>query len=157
LVHFPIACKGPPIDKVFPTTWLVNGPTEEPHVFELEDVSLGETWTAMEALVKDGLVKNIGISNCNVVLTRDLLAQCTIKPAVNQVELHPFLSQKKFQTYMKEQGINVTAYSSFGASSYVELGAATADQSVLVDPVIVEISTRLEKTPAQIALRWAVQ
>lgn len=61
----------------------------------LDPVPVIETWKAMENLVKKGLVKNIGVSNFNVTLLRDLIYSCTIKPAVLQIELHPHLTQKR--------------------------------------------------------------
>lgn len=88
-------------------------------------VPVQETWEAMEELVAQGLVKHIGVSNFNTQLLRDLLSYAKVKPAVLQVELHPYNTQERLLTQAKEWGIAVTGFSSFGASSYLELGMAT--------------------------------
>jgi len=79
----------------------------------------------------------------------------TIKPAVLQVELHPQLSQQKLLKYCRMNDIAVTAYSSFGATSFVELGVDAA-LSPLTLPSILEIAARHSKSAAQVLLRWGV-
>lgn len=68
------------------------------------------------------MTKNIGVSNFNVGLIRDLINSSKIKPAVLQIQLHPLLTQKKLIKYCRSKNIQITAYSSFGAASYAELG-----------------------------------
>ena len=89
-----------------------------------ELVPMYETWAAMEELVKEGLVKHIGISNMNTVYIRDILSYAKIKPHVLQVEIHPYLCQEKLIQFCKERQIAVTGYSSLGAPSYIVIGMA---------------------------------
>jgi len=112
---------------------------------DLEDVPLIDTWREMEKLYKAGKAKAIGVSNCNIDRIKDLLEKAEIKPAVNQVELHPYLPQHKLVSYCQENGIQMTAY--------CPLGRAT----ILKDPIIVEIAKKNNMTPAQVILSWNAQ
>jgi len=111
----------------------------------------------MEKLVDAGLVKNIGCSNIMCQLLRDLLSYARHKPANLQIELHPYLVQTKLIRYCHENGVSVTAYSSFGGGSYVEMGRAQESDSCLTEPLIKELAAKHGKQEAQIALRWALQ
>jgi diketogulonate reductase-like aldo/keto reductase len=111
----------------------------------------------MQELLRAGLVKNIGVSNFNISLLRDMLAYADVPPAVLQVEMHPYLTQEKLVRFCREAKIAVTAFSPLGAPSYVPLGMATEGDSVLNEPVVREAASRHKKTPAQIVLHWAVQ
>lgn len=86
-----------------------------------------------------------------------MLNYASIKPAVLQVELHPYLTQEKLLKFCKQKGITVIAYSSFGATGYVELGMATTGDSCMTEPIIVDIAKKHDKNAGQIMLRWAVQ
>jgi D-xylose reductase len=111
----------------------------------------------MEELVDAGLVRQIGVCNYGVSLIRDLLSQARIRPAVLQVELHPYLAQEKLLRFCHESGIAVTAFSPLGAPSYVPLGMATTADSVLEHPTVTKIAHEVGRTPAQVVLRWGVQ
>jgi D-xylose reductase len=156
LVHFPIALAYVAPETRYPPGWFFDPDTPRP-VMKAARVPLAETWQAMEDLVGAGLVRNIGVCNYGVSLLRDLLAYSRIRPAVLQVELHPYLTQEKLLRFCREEGIAVTAFSPLGAPSYVPLGMATAAEGVLGDPVVVEIARAVGRSPAQIVLRWAVQ
>ena len=88
-MHFPIALKYVPIEKRYPPEWVYDPSSPEPRMEE-DNVPFRETWEAMESLVKEGLVKNIGMCNVGVSLLRDVLNYATVKPTVLQVELHPY-------------------------------------------------------------------
>jgi D-xylose reductase len=118
---------------------------------------IAETWRAMEELVTAGLVRNIGVCNFGCSLLRDLLSYAAVRPSVLQIELHPYLAQEKLLRFCREERIAVTGFSPLGASSYLELGMATADDSVLKQPAVLAAAKRLGKTPAQVVLRWGVQ
>jgi len=120
-------------------------------------IPMSDTWGAMEGLVGAGLVKRIGICNFTTALIRDLQAYASVGPQVLQVEMHPYLSQQRLLRYCQTENIAVTAFSPFGASSYVPLGMAGADESVLDDPAVLDIAAGRGRTPGQIVLRWAVQ
>jgi D-xylose reductase len=156
LIHFPIAQRFVPFEERYPPGWFHDPQAPDPHM-ELERVPLAETWQAMEELVDAGLVRNIGVCNYNVSLLRDLLSFARIKPAVLQVELHPYLTQDKLLRFCRENGIAVTGFSPLGAASYVALNMAGPQDSVLVQPVVEQAARRLGKSPAQVVLRWAVQ
>jgi D-xylose reductase len=120
-------------------------------------VPLAETWRAMEDLVRAGLVRTIGVSNYNVALLRELLATASIRPAVLQVELHPLLTQDKLLRFCRQEQIAVTAFSPLGSPSYVPLGMARAEESLLDHPTITGIAQSVKRTPAQVLLRWGIQ
>jgi D-xylose reductase len=154
LVHFPIALTFVPFEERYPPEWIRDPATPR---MEPAAVPLAETWAGMEDLVRAGLVRNIGVCNYNVALLRDLLAYATIRPAVLQVELHPYLTQTKLLRFCRENGIAVTAFSPLGAQSYFSLGMAATGESVLEQPVVKDAARRHGKSPAQVVLRWGVQ
>jgi D-xylose reductase len=156
LVHFPIAQAFVPFEVRYPPEWLYD-PTALDSRMRLAKVPLSETWTAMEALVTAGLVRNIGVCNYNCALLRDLLAYATIAPAVLQVELHPYLTQDKLVRFCREAGIAVTGFSPLGALSYLPLGMARREESALEQVPVRDAAQRHGKTPAQVVLRWGVQ
>lgn len=156
LIHFPIALRFVPLETRYPPGWFFDPHVSEPHM-EPVRVPVAETWQAMEELVRAGLVRNIGVSNFNVALLRDLVAYAKIPPAMLQVEMHPYLTQEKLLRFCLNEEIAVTAFSPLGAASYVSLGMAEPDESVLEQPVVRDIARRHGKSPAQIVLRWGVQ
>lgn len=104
-----------------------------------------DTWRALEKLYNDGKVRAIGVCNFNVNHLQDLLADCEIKPMVNQVEFHPRLTQKDLLTFCEDQSIQMEAW-----------GPLMRGQ-VLDHPTIASLADIHEKTPAQIVLRWELQ
>jgi len=155
LVHFPIALRYVDFADRYPPGWV--DPRSSPPRLEPARVPLVDTWRAMEDLVRRGLVRAIGVCNYGTSLLRDLLAQAEIPPSVLQVELHPQLAQEKLLRFCAESGIAVTAFSPLGAPSYVPLGMAAADDSILGHPAVLRAAAATGKTPAQVLLRWGVQ
>ena len=156
LIHFPIALAFVPFDERYPPEW-VHDPKAQNPAMKLAGVPLSDTWQAMEELVPQGLVKRIGVCNYNTGLLHDLMSYATIKPAELQIESHPYLTQERLIRLAKSYGMSVTAFSPFGALSYVELNMAGEDESVLTQPIITQYAEKYHKTPAQIVLRWGVQ
>lgn len=156
LVHFPIALTYVPISERYPPEWVFDPACEQP-TMEIDPVPLSDTWRAMEALVHAGLVRNIGVCNYNSALLHDLMAYATLKPAMLQIESHPYLTQQRLIQLAQDYGIAVTAFSPLGAGSYVELSMASDQDSVLSQPIVQEIAGRVQRTPAQVVLRWGVQ
>ncbi|HET6572023.1 MAG TPA: aldo/keto reductase [Fimbriiglobus sp.] len=156
LIHFPIAQAFVPFDEHYPPGWVHDPAAAEPRM-RFARVPLAETWAAMEELVRSGLVRHIGVCNYGTALLRDLLNYAGIKPAVLQIELHPYLAQEKLLRSCREAGVAVTAFSPLGAQSYFSLNMAHADEAVLDRAVIREAARRHGKTPAQVLLRWGVQ
>ena len=118
---------------------------------------LAETWAGMEELVDAGLVKEIGVCNYTSGLLLDLMAYSRIKPAMLQIESHPFLTQEKLIRLAGDLGIAVTAFSPLGALSYVQLDMATNADTVLTAAPVVAAAERVGRSPAQVVLRWGVQ
>ena len=156
LIHFPIATRYVPIEERYPPEWFVDPNAPEPRM-EVDAVPLAETWGAMEQLVEAGLVREIGVCNYTSGLLIDLMAYSSIKPAMLQVESHPFLTQEKLLRLAGDFDIAVTAFSPLGALSYVSLDMATDADTVLTAPPVVAAAERLGRTPAQVVLRWGVQ
>ena len=111
-------------------------------------VTLVETWRALERLVDEGRCKSIGLSDVNLETLREVVAAARIKPAVVQVESHPYLPEWELLDFCREHGIVLLAFAALGHAS---------EPNVLDDPVITRIAQRVNKTPAQVALAWAVQ
>ncbi len=156
LVHFPIALKYVSIEQRYPPGWFYDPDCPAPRM-EVDSVSIRETWEAMQDLHAQGLSKHIGVSNFGVSLIRDLLSYASVRPAVLQVESHPYLTQEKLLRYCAQEKIAYTAFSPLGAPSYVPLGMATAADSVMEKGFIQDIASAHGKTPAQVVLRWGVQ
>ena len=156
LIHFPISTKFVPFEKHYPPGWFADPAADAPRM-EADPVPIAETWQAMEELVSAGLVRDIGVSNFGCSLLRDLLSYARIRPAVLQVEMHPYLTQEKLLRYCGQEEIAVTAFSPLGALSYFSLNMAQPEESVLAQPIVTEIAERHGKTPAQALLRWGVQ
>lgn len=156
LIHFPVTLAYVPFEERYPPGWFFDPEAESPAMKPVR-VPLADTWGAMEGLVEAGLVKRIGVCNFGTALIRDLQSYARIQPSVLQVEMHPFLTQQKLLRFCQEENITVTAFSPFGASSYVPLNMAGANESVLDDPEVIAIAGDLGKTPGQVVLRWAIQ
>ena len=156
LIHFPISLKYVAFDKRYPPEWIYDPTAENPRM-HIDPVPLSETWHAMEGLVEKGLVKEIGVCNYNSSLLHDLMAYASIKPAMLQIESHPFLTQEKLIKTAKNYGIAVTCFSPLGALSYMELEMADQNESVLNENAVKVAAKRLNRTPAQVVLRWGLQ
>jgi diketogulonate reductase-like aldo/keto reductase len=111
-------------------------------------VTLGETWQALERLVDDGHCRSIGLSNVSLDTLREIVAGARITPAVVQVESHPYLPEWELLDFCREHGIVLLAFAALGHAMTPNL---------LEDPVITAIADRVHRSPAQVALAWAVQ
>lgn len=156
LIHFPVTLAFVPFEERYPPGWFFDPEAENPAMKHV-DIPYADTWGAMEKLVEDGLVKRIGVCNLGTAMLRDVCSYARIRPAVNQVEMHPYLSQENLLRFCREKDIAVTAFSPFGASSYVPLSMAEASESLFDDPDVQEIAQAKGRSIGQIALRWAVQ
>lgn len=156
LMHFPIALRYVDFDDRYPPEWIYDPHAAKPSM-EVDSVPLHETWAAMEELVGAGLVKHIGVCNFTSGLLIDLMAYSTIKPAMLQIESHPFLTQEPLLRLAADFGVAVTAFSPLGALSYISLDMATESDTVLTAPAVIAAAKRVQRTPAQVVLRWGVQ
>ena len=120
-----------------------------------ENVTIIDTWKAMENLVDLKLTRSIGLSNFNQSQTDEILKIARIKPAVNQIELHPYLNQHDMRQYCAKHNIVITSYSPL--SNLKRENEREEDASALHNPVIQEIAKAKHKTTAQIIIRWHLQ
>ena len=104
-----------------------------------------DSWRGMEDLYKQNQVKNIGVSNFTPEHFEALLAQVSIKPVINQVEFHPYLTQNKLRKYLEAQNIIMESWSPL------------MNSQILHDDVINEVANEVGKTPAQVVIRWNIQ
>jgi diketogulonate reductase-like aldo/keto reductase len=138
LVHSPFNFLNRKFEELFPED--ETGNNVEGHV------PYSEMWKQMEAIVKKGKVKSIGISNWPVVMIRDLLSWATIKPVVNQIEHHPYFQQNDLIDYCKKHNIHITAYSPLGSSQ----------TDLLDNQVVVDIAKAHNVQPAQVLIRYCL-
>jgi diketogulonate reductase-like aldo/keto reductase len=113
-----------------------------------EGVTLEETWSAMENLVDEGLTGAIGLSDIDVERTKEIVDTARIKPAVVEVESHPYHPQWELHELRETDGIILLAFASLGHA---------LEPRLLDDPLIVSIAQRSGKTPAQVLLAWGIQ
>lgn len=106
-----------------------------------------DTWQVMEGYVRRGKVRSIGVSNFNRHHLEDLLAYAEIRPAINQIEVHPLMTQEENIAYNHELGIQVEAWGPFGQG----------DIDVVGHPLLQSLARKYQKTASQIVLRWIVQ
>jgi len=139
LVHTPFAFQ--PGDEQMPKD-------ERGQVIYDSRVTLVETWRALESLVDEGKCGAIGLSNVNLERLRGIVEVARIKPAVVEVESHPYLPEWDLLEYCRQHGIVLLAFAALGHAM---------EPRLLDDPVITAIAQRLGKTPAQVVLAWAVQ
>ena len=156
LIHFPISLAYVAPETRYPPGWFFEPDAPNPSMQSIK-VPVAETWGAMEELVDAGLVRTIGVCNFGISLLRDLQAVARIQPSSLQVEMHPRLTQEKLLRFCNQENIAVTAFSPLGAPSYVPLGMAKETDSLLINQDILEIADVVQRTPAQVLLRWGVQ
>jgi 2,5-diketo-D-gluconate reductase A len=106
-----------------------------------------DTWQVMEDCVRQGKVRSIGVSNFNRHHLDDLLSYAKIRPAVNQIEVHPLMTQEENIAYNQSHGIQVEAWGPFGQG----------DLDVIRHPFLQSLAAKYHKTSSQIVLRWIVQ
>lgn len=156
LIHFPVAYKYVPHDEKYPAGHYCGDGDKVIY----DDTPLLDTWRAMEKLVEKGKVRSIGISNFSGSLIIDLFRGAKIKPASLQVEHHPYLQQERLIAHAKRVGLAVTAYSSFGSTSYLVFEGNTNAQNatpLLEHETVKAIAKAHGKTTAQVLLRWSTQ
>jgi diketogulonate reductase-like aldo/keto reductase len=116
-----------------------------------------KTWSSMEELVRRGKVHHIGTSNMTVPKLRLVLEDARIRPAVNEMELHPHFQQPELFEYVRAKGIEPIGYSPLGSPHRPDRDRTPDDTAPTEDPVIVRIAENHQVHPAVICLKWAVQ
>jgi alcohol dehydrogenase (NADP+) len=125
-------------------------PSQASDQIPLAQLPLEQTWSAMEALVDAGLVRHIGVSNSSAAKLAALLPHCRIRPAMNQIERHPWLQQHDLLAFCYQHGIAVTAYSPLGSP------AAGGPAPLLNEPTIKAIAAGHGASSAQVLLAWGI-
>ena len=116
-----------------------------------------KTWRKMEELVDLGLVRHIGTSNMTIPKLKLLLRDARIKPAVNEMELHPHFQQPELFQYVVENGIQAIGYCPVGSPGRPDRDRTPEDTSPTEDPVILNIARRHGIHPAVVCIKWAVE
>jgi diketogulonate reductase-like aldo/keto reductase len=138
LIHQPVPC--------------VDHPTIPNILVAGRGVSIQQVWKKLEEIHDTGLVKSIGVSNFPTILINDLINYARIKPVINQIELSPYLTQKKHIQFCRSHGVELTSFGALGAP-----GLFTKDQPILSNPVVLNIAAKKGKTPAQILIRFQIE
>nr|XP_019965221.1 PREDICTED: aldose reductase-like [Paralichthys olivaceus] len=149
LVHFPVGLKKEG-DELYP---------KKDGEILTSDIDYVDVWRGMEALQASGKVKSIGVSNFNILQLERLLALCKVPPAVNQVELHPYLVQTEMMEFCKSRNISLVAFSPFGSPARPPdmFRGDTDPHKLLDDPVVAEIARKHRRSSSQVLLRYHVQ
>jgi alcohol dehydrogenase (NADP+) len=148
LVHWPFPNFHPPHCDVSS-----RSPNARPYIHD----NYMKTWRQMEELVDGGLVKNIGTSNMTVPKLRLLLRDARIRPACNEMELHPHFQQKELFEFCLQNNIQPIGYCPLGSPGRPERDRTPDDTIDLEDNAILSIAGRLNISPAQVAIKWAIQ
>ncbi|KAL2484903.1 NAD(P)-linked oxidoreductase superfamily protein [Abeliophyllum distichum] len=128
---------------------LKDGVSRPPKAGDILDFDMEGVWKEMEKLVNDNLVKDIGVCNFTLKKLNKLLSFAKIKPSVCQMEMHPGWRNDKMLEACKKNGIHVTAYS--------PLGSQEGGRDLIHDPVVERVARKLNKSPGQVLVRWAIQ
>jgi len=142
LVHFPVS--------------FVPGCSEATSADQVEEIPLADTWGAMEKLVEEGLVKNIGVSNFEIDDLKAVQAGASVPIACNQYETHPYYQRNELLGYCKEHGIAVTAHSSMGGAANV-MAEFAASPPIKDDESVLRVAEKHQTTPHAVLLAWGMQ
>lgn len=142
LIHYPIGYKEG--DEL--------SPVDEKGVLQTSDVDYVETWLGMQDVKHLGLARSIGVSNFNKDQLTRVFFHCSVVPAINQVECHPYLNQVELINFCRMHGVELTAYSPLGSPGRQ---VSTTNKLMLInDPVVVGIARRIGATPGQVLISY---
>lgn len=125
-------------------------PLDDKGVFKAYDTDIAKTWSIMEKLLETGKTKAIGVSNFNIRRLKELLATANVKPATNQIEVHPYLQQPELHKFCRDNGILIEAYSPLGNNQ-------TGEPKTVEDKEVHAIARSLGIDPGQVLVSWGVQ
>ena len=148
LVHWPFPNYHPPHADVSS-----RAPDAKPYLHE----GFMRTWRQLEKLVEMGLTRHIGTSNVTIPKLKLIVRDAKVKPAVNEMELHPHMQQLELFETVRAQGIAPVGYSPIGSPARPERDRTPDDSVDIEDPVIVEIAQAHGVHPAIVCIKWAVQ
>jgi alcohol dehydrogenase (NADP+) len=148
LVHWPFPnfhAKGVSVDS--------RDPNAKPYIHE----DYMKTWRQMEQLVEMGLVKHIGTSNMTIPKLKLVIRDAKIKPAANEMELHPCFQQKEFFNFVVKNNIVPIGFCPIGSPTRPDRDKTETDVTDIADPIVVKIAKAHGVHPAVICVKWAVQ
>lgn len=148
LIHWPFPnfhAKGCDVDS--------RSPDAKPYIHE----NFMKTWREVEKLVEMGLVKHIGTSNMTIPKLKLVIGDAKIKPACNEMELHPHFQQQEFFDFVVSNGIAPIGFCPIGSPTRPDRDKTESDTVDIEDPVILKIAKRLNVHPAVVCVKWAVQ
>jgi alcohol dehydrogenase (NADP+) len=148
LVHWPFPNHHPPGCDVS-----ARNPHAKPYIHQ----DYMRTWRQMEALKDAGLARHIGTSNMTMAKMELVLRDARVRPAANEMELHPHFQQPEFFSYLRTKGVQPIGYSPLGSPARPERDRTPQDTSPTEDPVIRGISERIGVHPAVVCIMWAIQ
>lgn len=140
----------------WPSTFKENVGIESEHPYTPveKEVDFIQMYKCLEEILKEGKIKNIGISNFNETMLKDILSYCDIKPVTNQIEVHPYLQNNEIINFCQKNDIVVSCYGCIGANEQPNLKDMP---KLLENPILINIGKNHNKTSAQVCLRWALQ
>lgn len=145
LIHWPVALK-------HGTTF----PKSSGDFVSLEEAPLRDTWAALEACARQGLVRHLGVSNFNSDKIEEIKQAAEIHPEMNQVELHPLLPQEKLIAYCRENNMHMTAYSPLGSRDRPDSSKKEDEPSLFDHSTIQKIAKKHDCSAPQVLISWAV-
>lgn len=143
LIHWPVAFRNG-----------VDFPKKPEDYLTPEEAPIIETWKQMEKAKKDGLAKHIGVSNFSDVKLKELIVKASVKPEMNQVELHPLLQQDDLLAYCKSENVLVTAYSPLGSGDRSDSMKGENEPNLLEIDTIKDIAKKHNASAGQILISW---
>lgn len=143
LIHWPVAFRHG-----------VEFPKKPDDYLSPEEAPIIDTWKQMEYAKNEGLARHIGVSNFSVKKLKDLVSKASIKPEMNQVELHPLLPQKALLAYCKSEEIHVTAYSPLGSRDRSSEMKAEGEPNLFEFDVLREIAKEHNALVPQVLIAW---
>lgn len=133
--------------------WPVTFKPDTGHKDVIDNVNILETWWAMEELMKEGLVRQIGVSNFSQAQVEQILRHARVRPSVHELETHPCLQQTAFVNWNLARGLRVIAYSPLGNMNPFY---NSSDTPLLQDPFLISLARKNGITVAQLALSWGM-
>ena len=146
LIHWPVALKKG-----------VGFPESSKDFLSLEEVPITETWEGMQDAYRQELVRHIGVSNFNINKLNDIINECKVAPAINQVEMHPFLPQNELLNFCDSHDIHMTAYSPLGSGDRPEKMKKDNEPTLLEHETIQSVASNHNCSTAQVLIAWALE
>jgi len=140
------------IHQPVPTILKESSPDNYYHI-PARGICIQQIWRKLEEIHDSGKAKSIGVSNFPTVLINDLINYARIKPVIHQIELTPYLTQKRHVAFCRSLGIEITSFGALGAPGLMKNKRA---EPILSNPLVLSLAAKKKKTPAQILIRYHI-